>query len=175
MAKPILTSKVVGGRVIAGGYGARRAGSAYRRGVKDVERGIARLSEVLKRQAEILANKNRAAFFTFGHKLRGGTSWRPLKPSTLRTHRRMGWSGMPLLASGRLRNSIKGVVVGPTRKGRQLNFTVRVVAGAFYGRFHATGYINVLTGRRVPARPPVQFTRSDIAELEAAIAGAVTK
>ena len=172
MAKPVLTAKVVGGRIMAGGRGARRAGSAYRSSTKVAEGGVRRLAVVLNQQADILSAKNKAAFLVFGHGLRGGTTWTPLKPSTLRTHRRKGWSGMPLLASGKLRNSIDGTVVGPTKKGRQLNFTVRVVAGEFYGRFHATGYMNKLTGRKVPARPPVEFTPSDIAELEAAIAGA---
>lgn len=172
MAKPLITARVVGGRIMAGSHGARRAGAAYRSSAKHVEAGIGRLALVLHKQADLLAAKNRAAFISFGHGLRGGTTWAPLKPSTLATHRRKGWSGMPLMASGKLRNSIRGETSGPTVKRKKVNFTVRAVAREFYGRFHATGYLNKLTGTKVPARPPVEFTESDITELEAAIAGA---
>lgn len=173
MAKPVLTFPVIGGKLTKANYalGAKRAGASIK--AKQLEGSLARVKSIASQWAGILEQRQKAAFFASGHGLRGGSTWSPLKPSTLRKHRREGWSPLPLMASGKLRNSIKGTSSAKKVGKRGTTYTIKVIAGEFYGRFHATGYMNALTGRPVPARPPIEFTSKDLSDLASAMATAL--
>lgn len=160
------TVPIVGGRLAGASFsGSLRGKSA------DIQAKLGELNVKLKAEVQSLAMKQRAAFIVGGHQMRGGSVWRPLRPSTLAKHKRTGWPLTPLMATGRLRGSIVGEFKGLTKRGKTWMYSMRIVAGASYGRFHATGFNNARTKTWVPPRPPIEITDQDVHQIATKIRG----
>jgi hypothetical protein len=76
---------------------------------------------------------------------------------------------------GQLRDSIVADEDGTKAKktSRGVGFSIKIVAKSPIGRFHATGFRNVRTKKKVPPRPPVEYTPADVEFVMQAIRNAL--
>ena len=113
------------------------------------------------------------AFDSGGHGSRGGNQWAPLLDSTLAYKRTHGWPPDILVRDGTLALSISSAV-RLTKTSRGFRYTLRTIASAPWGRFHATGFVHFRSKQFVPPRPPVEITTEDMTQVVSGIKNALS-
>ena len=146
----------------------RRAGfavSGARNSAKNqIKQMLAKIQAGLDKAVPELVKQQKKAYDDGGHSGHGGREWAPLTDATLKRKAKQGFPSNILVQDGTLRDSIEvdkeATKAKRTKTG--VSYAIRIIARAPVGRFHATGFRNARTGKKVPARPPVEYTPQDV-------------